>query len=60
MSDPDKPCDLCSLAVGSKPFFLSTAEKTLEFCCEGCQGIYQLLHQIDEVPTLARNDAIKS
>ncbi len=45
-----KPCDLCGLDVGAKPFTLKTAERTLEFCCEGCQGIYQLLHDITTNP----------
>jgi hypothetical protein len=47
-SDPKVPCDLCSLPVGVKPFSLATAEKTFLFCCEGCKGIYQMLHQINE------------
>jgi hypothetical protein len=46
--DPKAPCDLCSLPVGVKPFTLATPEKTLAFCCEGCKGIYQMLHQIKE------------
>ncbi len=48
--DPKVPCDLCSLPVGVKPFSLATAEQTLLFCCEGCKGIYQMLHQIKETP----------
>lgn len=46
--DPEAPCDLCSLPVGLKPFSLAVPEKTLLFCCEGCKGIYQMLHQIKE------------
>jgi hypothetical protein len=45
-----KPCDLCGLDVGIKPFTLRIPERTLEFCCEGCLGIYQMLHDIKEVP----------
>lgn len=45
-----KSCDLCGLDVGSKPFLLEAAGKTLEFCCEGCLGIYQMLHDGDEIP----------
>ena len=41
------PCDLCSLDCGSKPFALATPEKTLNFCCEGCRGIYEMLHEIN-------------
>lgn len=53
-----KPCDLCGLDVGIKPFPLATPDKTLEFCCEGCLGIYQMLHDIKEIPAQpAHNDA---
>ncbi|MCC7309753.1 MAG: hypothetical protein IT510_00695 [Sulfuritalea sp.] len=48
--DPRAPCDLCSLPVGIKPFTLTAPEKTFRFCCEGCKGIYQMLHQINEPP----------
>jgi hypothetical protein len=48
--DPKAPCDLCSLPVGVKPFTLVTPERTFAFCCEGCKGIYQMLHQIKESP----------
>ncbi len=48
--DPQAPCDLCSLPVGIKPFTLATPEKTFAFCCEGCKGIYKMLHQINESP----------
>lgn len=48
--DPEAPCDLCSLPVGIRPFTLATAERTFRFCCEGCKGIYQMLHQIKESP----------
>lgn len=48
--DPKTPCDLCSLPVGLKPFSLAAPERTLVFCCEGCKGIYQMLHQINESP----------
>lgn len=57
MSDPNKPCELCALPVGVKPFTLATAEKTFEFCCEGCKGIYQMLHQINETPPGADQNA---
>ena len=41
-----RPCDLCGLDVGAKPFPLATAERELQFCCEGCRGIYEMLHDI--------------
>jgi hypothetical protein len=44
------PCDLCSLDCGNKPFDLVTREKTLQFCCEGCRGIYEMLHDIKAAP----------
>ena len=50
MSDPNRPCDLCSLPVGVKPFTLAVPGKILEFCCEGCKGIYEMLHEIKESP----------
>ena len=49
MSDP-KACDLCGLDVGIKPFMLNTQEKSLHFCCEGCRGIYEMLHDIQLAP----------
>ncbi len=48
MNDPNRPCDLCSLPVGVKPFTLAVPGKILEFCCEGCKGIYEMLHEIKE------------
>ena len=49
MSD-NRACDLCSLDVGVKPFVLNTPEKQYQFCCEGCRGIYEMLHDIQETP----------
>ena len=43
-------CDLCGLDVGVKPFVLNAAEKQYQFCCEGCRGIYEMLHDIKETP----------
>lgn len=61
MSDPNRPCDLCALAVGVKPFVLPTPERTFEFCCEGCKGIYEMLHQINDPPAgSAQNDSTES
>lgn len=51
-----KPCDLCALDCGSRPFELVTAGRTLQFCCEGCRGIYEMLHGINTGPeNLAQN-----
>jgi hypothetical protein len=49
MSD-DHACDLCGLDIGVKPFYLDGVEKRLQFCCEGCLGIYQMLHETDPQP----------
>lgn len=49
MSD-NRACDLCGLDIGVKPFVLNSAERQYRFCCEGCRGIYEMLHDIKEVP----------
>ncbi len=48
MSKDVKDCDLCGLAVEVDGFELKTTEGDKRFCCEGCKGIYQMLHE-DEV-----------
>lgn len=48
--DPKAPCDLCSLPVGPQPFQLPTPTQARVFCCEGCKGIYQMLHDIKDAP----------
>ena len=40
-----KACDLCGLPVETLDFHLNTANGPKQFCCEGCQGIYQMLHE---------------
>lgn len=47
----NRACDLCGLDVGVKPFYLEHAEKRLQFCCDGCLGIYQMLHEFDPPAT---------
>ncbi len=44
MSDNKKQCDLCGLGVEVDGFELKTTEGDKRFCCEGCKGIYQMLH----------------
>ncbi len=51
-----RACDLCGLDVGVKPFMLATPEKQLQFCCEGCRGIYEMLHDIKETPVQNDNN----
>ena len=50
------PCDLCGLDVGIKPFVLNAPEKQYQFCCEGCRGIYEMLHDIKEIPAQNGNN----
>lgn len=45
MSDTKRFCDLCGLLVEISGFTLKTKEGEKKFCCEGCKGIYQLLHE---------------
>ena len=45
MSETKKTCDLCGLAVEVPNFTLKTKEGDKAFCCEGCLGIYQMLHE---------------
>lgn len=45
MTDNKKECDLCGLVVEIKGFELKTSEGEKRFCCEGCKGIYQMLHE---------------
>lgn len=41
----ERACDLCGLDIGARPFYLENARKRLQFCCDGCLGIYRLLHE---------------
>ncbi|MCX7897711.1 MAG: heavy metal translocating P-type ATPase metal-binding domain-containing protein [Rhodocyclaceae bacterium] len=53
-----KPCDLCALPVGNEPFRLETEGKVLEFCCEGCRGIYQMIHDLHSERLSTQNDRV--
>jgi len=37
-------CDLCGLGLGLRPVRVRDPERELQFCCEACRGIYELLH----------------
>ncbi len=50
MSENTKECDLCGLAVEVEGFELNTQEGEKRFCCEGCKGIYQMLHEDQILP----------
>lgn len=45
MTDTKKACDLCGLTVEVPNYSLKTTEGDKAFCCEGCLGIYQMLHE---------------
>ena len=45
MNDDKKDCDLCGLAVEIAGFELNTKQGVKLFCCEGCKGIYHMLHE---------------
>jgi hypothetical protein len=53
----NRTCDLCGLDVGIKPFYLESAGRRLQFCCEGCLGIYQMLHE-NELPVKTATPAL--
>jgi hypothetical protein len=44
MPEQEKPCDLCGLPVKISGFELRTTDGLKSFCCEGCVGIYSMLH----------------
>ena len=44
MSDK-KTCDLCDLPVEVDGFELKTKGGDKHFCCEGCKGIFLMLHE---------------
>lgn len=44
MTDKNQQCDLCGLPVPPKGYCVETAARTLAFCCEGCKGIWLMLH----------------
>lgn len=46
MDENKKECDLCGLTVEIKGFEVKTIEGTKRFCCEGCKGIYLMLHEV--------------
>lgn len=61
MSKTKKECDLCSLIVEVEGFELKTTEGDKEFCCEGCKGIYQMLHEEQILPEQSDlSDTVKS
>jgi hypothetical protein len=45
--------------VGDHPFVLATSNKTFQFCCEACLGIYRMLNNLEDPPGQTP-DGIKS
>ncbi|MCK4841671.1 MAG: heavy metal translocating P-type ATPase metal-binding domain-containing protein [Methylococcales bacterium] len=45
MKDKKVICDLCGLIVETNSFKLKTKDGDKQFCCEGCKGIFQMLHE---------------
>jgi hypothetical protein len=52
-SEELQPCDLCGLPIGQTPRVLTTPERDYAFCCDGCLGIFRLLHDLDSEGTPA-------
>lgn len=42
-------CDLCGLPIDSSELSLLTNSGRKHFCCEGCAGVYKMLHGADIV-----------
>jgi hypothetical protein len=53
-SEAPRPCDLCGLPLPRKPWLLQTPERSYAFCCEGCLGIFRMLHELEEAPAPSR------
>ncbi len=47
MGQENKLCDLCGLKIEAAGFVLNTTSGNKAFCCEGCKGIYSMLHEDD-------------
>ena len=57
MSESTQLCDLCQLPIEAPDYNLNTTSGEKHFCCEGCQGIYRMLHEADIVADKAGSDA---
>lgn len=49
-------CELCHSPIEVSGFDLCTKEGERHFCCEGCQGIYRMLHEeeVIDVPSSSK------
>jgi hypothetical protein len=46
-------CDLCGAPVQTPDFRVNTQTGLKRFCCEGCEGVYRMLHEneiVDDNP----------
>ncbi len=50
VKDKIKPCDLCQLPIEVAGYELMTQTGLKCFCCEGCEGIYRMLHGDELLP----------
>jgi len=48
MSEAVYYCDLCHLPVEVTGFTVKSPQGEKRFCCEGCKGIYLMLHSDSE------------
>lgn len=44
-------CDLCGLPVEVDDYEISTTSGKRHFCCEGCFGIFKMLHEDEILPS---------
>jgi hypothetical protein len=52
-AEQDGVCDLCGLPVEVVEYELLTRSGTRHFCCEGCFGIFKMLHEDEILPGAA-------
>lgn len=57
MTKEERSCDLCGLPVEVSGFEQPTKEGMKQFCCEGCLGIFRLLHEDEIVENADRKKA---
>jgi hypothetical protein len=48
-----RACDLCGLPVETEDFSAMTVDGPKHFCCEGCDGVYRMLHEAEILPEAA-------
>ena len=44
MKTTGQGCDLCGLPLPAKDYSVKTPDRPMRFCCEGCKGIWLMLH----------------